>query len=296
MFQETPKACGRLKKPVYVRTRTGRKAQNKTMLATFIQRLRKKNNLSQEYMASKIGVSRPTYMLIERGEKDLTISTVQKLADIFGISFEDFLACREPKHEVILEKAKAGKKTDTDPRLKSSGTCLQIRVAQKNLDKFKQVLLYILEKVGSKPNVGETVLHKLLYFIDFDYYEKFEENLMGATYIKNHHGPTSVELGTILKDMQRNGEIEAVRSKYFNHLQKKYLPVKRADLNILSAREIEHIDAVLARLSDKNAKEIENYSHEDIPWRAAKEGRPLSYESVFYRDERYSVRNYTDEL
>ena len=103
---------------------------------------------------------------------------------------------------------------------KKADSGLQIRVTRKNLDKFKQVLLYILEKVGGKPNVGETVLHKLLYFIDFDYYEKFEENLMGATYIKNHHGPTSVELGTILKDMQRSGEIEAVKSKYFNHLQK----------------------------------------------------------------------------
>ncbi len=249
--------------------------------------MRKKHNLTQEFLALKIGVSRPTYIQIEQGKKDLTISAAQKLADIFGISFENFLAGKEPKHEVILEKAKADKKADS---------VLQIRVTQKNLDKFKQVLLYILEKVGSKPNVGETVLHKLLYFIDFDYYEKFEENLMGATYIKNSHGPTSVELGAILKDMQRNGEIEAVKSKYFNHLQKKYLPIKRADLNALSAREIGHINEVLARLSDKNAKEIENYSHEDIPWRAAKEGQPLSYESVFYRDERYSVRNYDDEL
>ena len=249
--------------------------------------MRKKHNLTQEFLASNIGISRPTYVQIEQGEKDLTISAAKMLADIFGISFEDFLAGKEPKHEVILEKASAEKKADSG---------LQIRVTRKNLDKFKQVLLYILEKVGGKPNVGETVLHKLLYFIDFDYYEKFEENLMGATYIKNYHGPTSVELGTILKDMQRNGEIEAVKSKYFNHLQKKYLPIKRADLNILSAREFEHIDDVLARLSDKNAKEIENYSHEDIPWRAAKEGQPLSYESVFYRDERYSVRNYDDEL
>ena len=57
---------------------------------------------------------------------------------------------------------------------------------KKILKKFKEVLLYILEKVGSKPNVGMTVLYKLLYFIDFDYYEKFEEQLLGATYIKNH--------------------------------------------------------------------------------------------------------------
>ena len=93
-------------------------------------------------------------------------------------------------------------------------------MAHKNLETFRQVLLYVLNKVGGKPNVGETVLHKLLYFIDFDYYEKYEENLVGATYIKNHHGPTSVELQSILKDMQENGEIEAVNSRYFKHEQK----------------------------------------------------------------------------
>jgi hypothetical protein len=119
---------------------------------------------------------------------------------------------------------------------------------------------------------------------------------MGATYIKNHHGPTSVELGTVIKDMQKNDEITVVKNRYFKFDQKKYLPLKRPDLSKLSAREIEHIDEVLARLSDKNAKEIENYSHEDIPWRSATEGQPISYESVFYRDERYSVRNYHDEL
>ena len=173
---------------------------------------------------------------------------------------------------------------------------VSIRVTEKNTDTFKQVLLYVLNKVGGKSNVGETVLHKLLYFIDFDYYERFEENLMGATYIKNYHGPTSVELGEILKEMESDGEIESVQSEYFTYPQKKYLPRKQPDLSKLSARDIEHIDNVLSRLSDKNAKEMENYSHEDIPWKSAQDGKPLSYESVFYRDERYSVRNYDDEL
>lgn len=257
------------------------------MLSKFIQAQRKKHNLTQEFLASELGISRPTYFQIEQGERELTISEAQKLAAIFGISLEDFLASKTPKQEVILENERGNKKVTTD---------IQIRVRRKNIDKFKQVLLCVLGKVGSKPNVGETVLHKLLYFIDFDYYEKFEENLMGATYMKNYHGPTSVELGAIIKDMQKNGEIEAVNSRYFKYGQKKYLPLKRPNLDKISAREIEHIDEVLARLADKNAKEIENYSHEDIPWKVAKDGKPLSYESVFYRDERYSVRNYDDEL
>ena len=251
-----------------------------------IKELREQNKLSQEYLAEELEVSRPTYMQIEKGERELTISEAKKLASIFGTTFEDFLAGNVPEREVILEDK---------PKVKTTSD-LRIRVTSKNLEKFKQVLLYILGKVGGRPNVGETVLHKLLYFIDFDFYEKFEENLIGATYIKNHHGPTSVELKDIVTDMQKKGEIEAVRSKYFKYEQKKYLALKRPNLDKFSAREIEHIDDVLARLADKNAKEIENYSHEDVPWKVAENGQPLSYESVFYRDERYSVRNYEDEL
>lgn len=256
------------------------------MLAKFIQEQRKKRNLTQEFLASVLKISRPTYMQIEQGERELTISEAKKLAAVFDVSFENFLAGKATEHKVTFKEK---------PKQKSSSG-LQIRITSKNLEKFKQVLLYVLGKVGGKPNIGETVLHKLLYFIDFDYYEKFEENLMGATYIKNYHGPTSVELKDVIANMQKNKEIEAMKSQYFKYEQRKYLPLKRPNLDKLSAREIEHIDEVLARLSDKNAKEIENYSHDDIPWKTAKDGQPLSYESVFYRDERYSVRNYDDEL
>ncbi|MCK5570521.1 MAG: DUF4065 domain-containing protein [Spirochaetes bacterium] len=255
------------------------------MIEKFIQKQRTKYNMTQEYLASELSISRPTYIQIEHGKRELTVTEAKKLALIFNMTLDDFLAGRETKNKVTLP-GQVAKKQDS----------LQIRITEKNLEKFKQVLLYVLGKVGSKPNVGETVLHKLLYFIDFDYYEKFEENLMGATYIKNHHGPTSAELGSIIEDMQKNGELEAVKSNYFKYEQKKYLPRKRPNLDVLSAREIEHIDDVLARLSDKNAREIENYSHGDIPWKSAQDGGQLSYESVFYRDEGYSVRNYDDEL
>jgi len=253
-----------------------------------IKILREENNFSQNYMARELGMSRPTYTQIEQGKRELTISEAKKLAAIFSISFRDFLAGKKSEYKVVIEEQgnKISKK-DSD---------LEIRVTKKNLEKFKQVLLYILGKVGSKPNIGETVLHKLLYFIDFDYYEKFEESLMGATYIKNHHGPTSIELKKIIDHMQKKGELEMVKSRYFKYDQKKYLPIKKPNLSIFSAREIEHIDGVLARLSDKNAKEIEDYSHNDIPWKVAENGKSLSYESVFYRDEQYSVRNYEDEL
>ena len=258
------------------------------MLAKFIQQLRKKNDLTQEFLASELGISRPTYVQIEQGERDLTITEAEKLASIFGISFEDFRHGKDSAITAEIKKDKAKPKAEKQE--------MRISVPQKNLAKFKEVLLYVLSKVGGKPNVGEAVIYKLFYFIDFDFYEKFEEQLIGATYIKNHYGPTPVEFKVIVDDMIKNKEIVKVDNKYFDYPQKKYLAVRRPNLDVLSGREIEHIDEVLARLADKNANEMKNYSHEDIPWKAAEDGKPLSYESVFYRDERYSVRNYDDEL
>jgi transcriptional regulator with XRE-family HTH domain len=252
----------------------------------FIRQLRKKNGLSQEDLAVKLGISRPTYLLIEKGDKELTVSQAQELAGVYSLSLDELLAGQETKREVkVLGQGKKTKRNE-----------MEIRVEKKNLDKFKQVLLYVLEKVGAKPNVGETVIYKLLYFIDFDYFEKYEENLMGATYIKNHHGPTPVEFKDIVELMEAKGEIVKIKSKYFQYEQKKYLPNRKPDLTKLDAREISHIDNVLEKLSDKSAADISAYSHGDIPWQSTAEGKKIEYESVFYRDDKYSVKEYGDEL
>lgn len=257
------------------------------MLSQFIQDQRKKRNLTQEFVASCVGVSRPTYVQIEQSDREITITEAKKLADLFEMSLDDFLAEQEPVVSVHLEK---GKSVPTDKTNE-----IRVSVPQKNLEKFKEVLLYVLSKVGGKSNVGETVIYKLLYFIDFDFYEKYEEQLIGATYIKNHHGPTPVEFKTIVDEMIRNGEIVQVTGKYFNYPQRKYLPVRESDLTKLKdARELQHIDEVLARLGDKNATELSEYSHEDVPWIVAADGKPLDYETVFYRTPKTSVRNYDD--
>lgn len=257
-------------------------------LGTYVRQLRGKAGLSQDYVAKKMGLSRPTYIQIEKGERGLTVSEAETLALLFDMSLDDFLKVRSVSSpRVFLEPSVNAKKKAPD---------IRISVPRKNLKKFKEVLLYLLDKVGAKPNIGETALYKLLYFIDFDYYEKFEEQLIGATYIKNRFGPTPVEFIKIVEDMKKRGEIEQIASKYFQYEQKKYLPLRAPDLSSLSAQEIGHINEVIARLSDKSAKELSDYSREDIPWKVHKQGEKISYESVFYRDHEHSVRNYEDEL
>lgn len=48
--------------------------------------------------------------------------------------------------------------------------------------KVGEIILYILDKLGT---VDEGVLKNILYFIEFDFYEKHEEHVMGLTYIKD---------------------------------------------------------------------------------------------------------------
>jgi len=259
------------------------------MLSKFIQQLRKKNNLTQEFLASKIGLSRPTYMQIEQGERDLTITEAQKLADIFGIPFDIFLQGKEGT-KVIIE-VKGGKK-----QVKKEEPEIRISVPQEKVDKFRQILLYILKKVGGKPNIGMTVLYKLLYFIDFDYYEKYENQLMGLVYLKNNHGPTPRLFENLISDMAQKGDVEVVKSKFYQYPQTKYLvnPAIEPDLSILNGKEQEHIDWELQRLSDLTASQLTDLSHKDVPWISAENGKPLDYESVFYRTPETSVREYDD--
>jgi len=235
-----------------------------------LKQLRKQHGISQGYLAKKLGVSRPTYIQIEKGKKELTISQAKRLFELFGTSLSE----PAPKST----RRKKGSYIPTfHPR------------------KFKEALLYILEKVGAKPNIGETALYKLLYFIDFDFYEKYGKPILGATYIKNHHGPTPKQFKKIAEEMILAKELEPVRSKYFQYNQQKYLPLRSPDLTEFTVAEVKHIDEVLARLSDKNAFELSNYSHGDVPWQAAENQKIMDYEGVFYRSAPYAQFDY-DEM
>ena len=82
------------------------------MLATFIQEQRKKRNLTQEFLASALTISRPTYMQIEQGKRDVTITEAKKLAEVFDIPFEDFLEGREGVKTMVSIEGKKKQKQE----------------------------------------------------------------------------------------------------------------------------------------------------------------------------------------
>lgn len=281
---------------------------NKT--SSLIKNLRIEKSFSQLEIAKELGISRSSYISFEQGNRTLSLEEAFSLGRIFQISLDEIqegkisevktlVVDKSKKHTGAKKNKNIKYKTisDNSKRLKDE-PYYRISEPQEYVEKFKQILLYVLSKIGGKPNIGQTVLYKILYFIDFDYYEKYQEQLIGARYIKNTHGPTPVIFPKIIKDLEKAGKIETIKSKFYKYDQTKYLinPETKIDLSGLSAEQLAHIDWELNRLSDLTATQISDLSHKDTPWLVAKDKEVLEYEFSFYRPEETSVYIDNDPL
>lgn len=164
-----------------------------------------------------------------------------------------------------------------------------------NQEKFENILLYLLKRCSSIPSFGHTVLYKLLYFIDFDFYELQERSLTGEVYRKIDYGPAPTHFNKVMKKLKKEGKIKTIDSKYYAMKQRKLIPLTDPDLSKITAEEITFIDGEIAKLAENNAKKMEELSHEDVPCKSTKNKDIIGYELVFYRSPTYSVRNYDEE-
>jgi len=250
-----------------------------------IAQMRKRKGLSQEELAVRVKLSRPSLAQIELGNRGINIQEFQRFAQVLEFSLDDFVSKDFQGFAVESLADDQGKQPIQE----------RISVPKLQVSKFKQVLLYILEHCAGKPNVGETVLYKLLYFSDFNYYELYEEQLTGANYRKLPYGPVPQKLDQIIEQMRMDGQLERIKTNYHGFSQTRYFPLVKADLRTFKASEKEVIDRVIEQMSDWSASAISDYSHKDIPWLATKEGEEINYELAFYREAPFSVRNYDEK-
>ncbi|MCL2869923.1 DUF4065 domain-containing protein [Candidatus Saccharibacteria bacterium] len=253
-----------------------------------IKKLREDANLTQQEVANELGLARATYAAIEDG-REPKLSVIKDLAEFYQIAPGDLIEGKITVESFVAEPAVEYKKEEAKPRD-------EFPTLKPN--KLRDVILYLTEKISAKPNVGETVIYKLLYFIDFDYYEKTGQSITGMTYVKNYFGPTpaAMEFFKVIDKMKLAEELEVAKTKYFGHDQKKYLPLVKSDLASLSAAELEHINWEIERLGDKSATELSELSHYDTPWVVAEMGKPIKYRFVFYRGDKTAVTEPEDEL
>lgn len=256
-------------------------AQNKQKIGRLIKKLREEKGLTQEDLARALKIPRPSVTQLEKGKRDLSLSEFIKLSELLDVSLNDF----------TQKVNQAATKTQSP---KSINQKIKFQP-----EKFRNLMLYLLEKCGSKPNIGETVLYKLLYFCDFDYFEIFEKPLTGMKYKKMQFGPVPAQqlFNPLIREMVENKELQIISINLGeDFMQRKYINLLTPNLSSFNTQELEVVNRVINRLSDMNARQIAAHVHGDQPWVAHKDNEEIDYSSVFNRTGEYAQRDYDSEF
>ena len=121
-----------------------------------------------------------------------------------------------------------------------------------NKEKFIAVLSYIVSRCENKSNVGKTVICKLLYFSDFNFYELYEKAITNETYIKFERGPFPDHFKSITDEMINKGDLIISKQPYHGDTTiHKYYLSKTPDLSLISTKELSVINDVIDKHADK---------------------------------------------
>jgi len=210
-----------------------------TKYAKLIKDSRIKRGLSQLDLASRLGISRPSYIAIEQGKKDLTLGEFEKLSGVLAISFEEI----------------------------ESGEI-------QNYEKYKQMILAFLRLDG---NITKTKLAKLLYFADFAWFYTNLKSMSGMQYRKIQYGPVADSYFRIIDEMFDRGEIDIKQTKDGAMLISQTRSGAKIDLSEINDGEQKLMKKIEKKWESKKTSEIVDFTHKQLPYLYAQDNDIVSY-------------------
>jgi len=223
-----------------------------------IEKARTAAGYTQAQAAEALGMSRPTYALIEAGEKDITLPQLEILAAMFRVSEDE------------LRGAPDGITTFAN--------------TQSSLDKYKQIILNALQ-FGADSNdnkITKTKLAKLVYLADFTWYYNELQPMSGMSYRRLPRGPVPDIYFRAIDEMVDDGIIEMEPSGRAFMISM----VERGDAphSKLSDKERQVIEVIGTAWKDKQTQEIVDFTHDQLPWQICHEGEVIPYGLITQED------------
>jgi transcriptional regulator with XRE-family HTH domain len=223
--------------------------------------LREESGLTQDEVAIAMGISRPTYIAIENGKKDLTLTEIKRLAAIFKVSPSDIVG-------------------DVMPEL----------VSEENIEKYKQIILNALHYgSGSDGKITKTKLAKLAYLADFAWYYMHQKPMSGMVYRRIQQGPVPDQYFRVIDEMYESGQL-IIEAKKCNGGSGTAMLISESEstppVGKLKKEEISLIQKIADKWKDKNTTDIVNFTHEQLPWKICRPGELIPYELIGQEDLR----------
>jgi putative transcriptional regulator len=218
----------------------------------FIIKLRKSIGLSQEELSRKLGISRPTLISIEKGERDITLTELRKISEIFDIPIE------------IIPDEELGVSAKINAR----------NFRKKSFRKFHNLILQCIKYGADKDGkITKTKLAKLVYLCDFASYYKFLNPISGFEYRRLEQGPVAIEFFDII-DSNESICVEKKDKAMMVSL------IEQPDDKVLNAAEHKLVQAICKKWKKVNTQEIVDFTHHQLPWAMCKERDVIPYELI----------------
>lgn len=156
--------------------------------------------------------------------------------------------------------------------------------------KYENAILYFADKLGGVLK-GKKKLAKLLYFADFDYYEKYEEHFTGDEYRAQPMGPLPIHMAKIVSKLEQEKKIKIGFEKIVGVENKceVYEVIKKPDLTVFSKQEKAMLERVVKIYGGLSGGQLENLSHQEAPYTGTSLGKPIMYELALYRGTDFST-------
>ncbi|TSC76757.1 MAG: helix-turN-helix domain protein [Parcubacteria group bacterium Gr01-1014_33] len=153
-----------------------------------------------------------------------------------------------------------------------------------NRKKYENAVLYLCRKLGGEIR-GKKKLAKLLYFADFDLYEKRQKPLTGDVYKAFPMGPLPSAFEQITAEMTKKKllAIENIKERDGYNATEVYRCIVEPDLSVFDTEEKKMLDRVATKYGHLNGKQLEELSHAEAPFIGTELRKEIPYELAFYR-------------
>jgi len=155
--------------------------------------------------------------------------------------------------------------------------------------KYQNAVLYLCQELRGEVR-GKKKLAKLLYFIDFDFYEKYAKSITGDIYKALPMGPVPSALVSVTEEMIKMKILEVKKeNEYEGYIPTEiYRSIKKPDLSIFSEEEIRMLKRVVKRYGHLSGKQLQDLTHAEAPYTAAKPNEEVPYEFTYYRGTEFN--------
>jgi uncharacterized phage-associated protein len=164
-------------------------------------------------------------------------------------------------------------------------------------DKYRQAILYFLHECDNQ-HLGVVKLMKLLYFLDFDHFERHRSAVTRDVYRRLPRGPVPARAKDILDDLVLDGEIVPRTVEVGDYEQFRYDPQVPYDLSVFTDDERAVLRSVADRWRNASSTAIEQATHAELPWIVTAPYATIPYRLAFHRkrDRRLSPLDRDDMI